>query len=136
MNKLKLGLIVGVGIGLATGVAATCAFFKMAVNQYCKGEESKLKNRFDPIGFQTKEDAETVLDDVLTLMQDYGVVTVADLHDLSGITGKFEDSQWGWTTLEKMPMYTRKSKYGYTLILPRPELLKDKTNKINKIVRG
>ena len=47
----------------------------------------------------------------------YGVVSVADLCEIVGVTGEFTDNKYGWSDIRDA--YVERSKDGYMLKLPR-----------------
>lgn len=51
------------------------------------------------------------------LIEIYGMVSVADLYDLVGITGNYTDNKYGWTNIRNAePVHVRD---GYMLRLPK-----------------
>lgn len=74
---------------------------------------------FDDIVLEDRGEAEIVLDRMNDLIDQYDVVTVADLYDLVGITGDYTDNRWGWTSLERVAI--RRVRDGYLIDLPRPK---------------
>lgn len=69
-----------------------------------------------------REDAEIVLDMLMTTIEEYGAATVGDLYDLLGITDvSFTYQKYGWYDLHGASVkYTRN---GYLIDLPRAVLL-------------
>lgn len=54
---------------------------------------------YDDVTFDYREDANEVLDRMDEIVEQYGVVTVADLFDLVGMTGNgYTDQNYGWTS--------------------------------------
>lgn len=51
------------------------------------------------------------------IINTYGAVSVADLYDLVGITGRYRDNTYGWTSLSSVE--TIRVRDGYMLKLPR-----------------
>lgn len=56
-------------------------------------------HNFDEVILDSREEADDVLEALDETIKEFGVVTVADLYDLVGITGNWADNQWGWTDL-------------------------------------
>lgn len=52
------------------------------------------------------------------LIDMYGVVSVADLYDLVGITGNYTDNKYGWTNIRNAEP-VRAMGGGYMLKLPK-----------------
>ena len=74
---------------------------------------------YDDISLNSRGEAEAVLDAMDDLIKRYGMVTVADLYDLVGITGSYTDNKYGWTNLRTAEaVRTRDGKY--LLRFPRP----------------
>lgn len=72
---------------------------------------------FDDIVLETRGEAEEVLDQMVNLIDTYGIVRVADLHDLVGITGNYTDNKYGWMNLRTAEVVRVRD--GYALKLPR-----------------
>lgn len=71
----------------------------------------------DEIILESRSEAESVIERMVTLIQEYDVATVSDMLDLVGTTGSFTDDKWGWTDLRAARV--RKVPEGYLLDLPR-----------------
>lgn len=73
---------------------------------------------YDDILFDTRGDAETVLDVMQDIIGQYGTVSVADLYDLARVPNdNFTMNRYGWTHLNgAQPVRVRD---GYILKLPR-----------------
>jgi hypothetical protein len=82
----------------------------------------RSRHNFDELIFETRADAEEVIDRLMDLIDEYGQATVANLYDLVGITEEFTDHKYGWTNLRSAHP-TRVRDGGYQLNLPRPILL-------------
>ena len=76
---------------------------------------------YDDVILDTRGEAEDVLTRMDELIDMYGVVSVADLYDLVGISGNYTDNKYGWTNIRNAePVRVRD---GYMLNLPRPRAL-------------
>ena len=51
------------------------------------------------------------------LLDTYGLVRVADLKDLVGITGSYTDNRYGWTSLRSAEIVRVRD--GYMIKMPR-----------------
>ena len=71
----------------------------------------------------SRQEAETVLGEMIELLSEYGTVSVADLYDLTGLSSEFTDNKYGWTDLQ--PCSTHRERNGWILELPRPVVLED-----------
>ena len=71
--------------------------------QYDKPRSRKsenLSNSVRMIEFDTANDANDVLAVMIDNVEQYGLVTVADFYELSDVSSKFTDHQFGWTNLD------------------------------------
>lgn len=69
------------------------------------------------ICLEHRGEAEEVLSRMDELLDTYGVVSVADLYDLVGVTGSFTDNKYGWTSLASAKVVPVRGG-GYTIKLP------------------
>lgn len=76
----------------------------------------------DDIIFATEIEADTVLDRLYDLVQEYGMVSIADLHSLIGWSSSHTDQKWGWETLQGSGVQ-RVRGGGYAMNLPKPHPL-------------
>ena len=72
---------------------------------------------YDDIVFKTRGDAENVLARMDDMMDNYGLVRVADLYDLAGITGNYTDNKYGWTNIRNAEVVRVRD--GYQIRMPR-----------------
>lgn len=68
---------------------------------------------------ERREDAEAVLDQLATIIDQYEVASVSDLNELLGLPSSPIDNKWGWLSLERVSI--RQVREGYHLDLPTPE---------------
>lgn len=66
--------------------------------------------------FETRQEADSVLDGMLEYISQYGTVTLADLKAMIGVTTDFTDNKWGWDNLSQSSI--RRIREGYILVLP------------------
>jgi len=72
---------------------------------------------YGDVVLESRGEAEDVLSRMDELISSYGVVSVADLYDLCGITGNYTDNKYGWTDIRSaQPVRTPD---GYMLKLPK-----------------
>lgn len=76
---------------------------------------------YDDIVLETRGDAEEVMDRLEESIKAYGMVSVADLYDLVGISGEFTDNKYGWYNLRGADI--QRVSNGYLLKLPRAQAL-------------
>lgn len=73
---------------------------------------------YNDIILENRGEAEDVLTRMDELIDTYGIVSVADMYDLVGISGNYTDNKYGWTNLRNAePVRVRD---GYMLKLPKP----------------
>ena len=72
---------------------------------------------YDDITFDNRGEAEEVLMRMSELIDTYGVVSVADLYDLVGVTGSYTDNKYGWTNVRNAEVIRVRD--GYMLKLPK-----------------
>jgi hypothetical protein len=77
----------------------------------------RARHNFDDIILETRGEAEEVLSQLVDLIEDYGMASVADLYELVGITGNFTDNKYGWTKLNDASV--SRVRDGYLIDLPR-----------------
>lgn len=82
---------------------------------------SRARHDFDDILFESRGEAEDVLSHLVDLTIDYGVASVADFYDLSGIESQFTDNKYGWTNLRDA--CTDRVSNGYIIRLPQAKPL-------------
>lgn len=73
---------------------------------------------YDDIILNSRGEAEDVLTRMDELMETYGLVRVADLYDLVGITGSYTDNKYGWTNIRNAEI-VRVRDGGYMIKMPR-----------------
>lgn len=83
--------------------------------------QARTMHDFNEIILATRVEAEEVIDQLFTLVDQYNSASVADLYELVGITGNWTDRKWGWTSLTGAGV--ERIRNGYLLDLPRPEVL-------------
>lgn len=68
--------------------------------------------------FKSRKEAETVLNAMNDILDQYGTVTLSDFYDLSGFLSSKKDYERGWTSLEGVTVEQNNSG-GYFVNLPR-----------------
>ena len=63
-------------------------------------KSDNVSNVVRVIEFDSANDANEVLSYMIDSIEQYGLVTVADFYELSGVASKFTDHQFGWTNLD------------------------------------
>jgi len=72
---------------------------------------------YDDIILNSRGEAEDVLARMDELIDSYGLVRVADLYDLVGITGNYTDNKYGWTNIRNAQIVRVRD--GYMIKMPR-----------------
>lgn len=84
------------------------------------GSVSNIRNKldYDDILFETRGDAETVLDAMNDIISQYGIVTISDLYDLARVPNdNFTLNRYGWSSISGACAIRVRD--GYILKLPR-----------------
>lgn len=77
-------------------------------------------NRLDGIAFESRGEAEEVLDALVDLLEQYEEVSISEFYELAGLSNmsEYTDNAWGWTSLGRARiMHTRA---GWEIDFPRP----------------
>lgn len=80
----------------------------------------KAHHNFDDIEFRTIDDAEEVLENIMNMISEGFVVTLADFYQSVHLTATPQDENWGWKHLSEYPKVIRKRSGQYVIDLPRP----------------
>lgn len=84
-------------------------------------KEQSSREILDDFIFDSRADAEQVLDDMRELLDRYQQVTVADYLDMLGKTSVYTDNKFGWTDLSRVQV--SRVRGGYRIDLPRESAL-------------
>lgn len=90
-------------------------------NSMTQAPRTASSGNYQDLAVPTQQYAETLLANMHDLLNQYRVVTVADLYELAGITTQPSDNAYGWTSLEGARIAIVRE--GYRLELPRPSLI-------------
>lgn len=74
------------------------------------------------IVFDSRADADAVIERLYDTIETYRCVTVGNLNELLGKSSTFTDNKWGWTDLADVKL--RRISEGYLLVMPEPEDLR------------
>lgn len=74
----------------------------------------------DDIVFPSIEDVSDIVNALIDIIDNYSVVTVADLYDLAGISSNYAHKEhiYGWTSIDGYRIKCARD--GYRLIMPKP----------------
>ncbi len=80
---------------------------------------ARTRHEFDDVIFESRADAEDILDRLRIILEDYKVVSVADYLQCLGEGSEFTDTEWGWLDLRQATV--RRVRGGYSVVLPRTQ---------------
>lgn len=66
---------------------------------------------YDDISFESRGDAEKVLRGMDEIMTEYGLVRVADMYDLAGLTCDYPAMDYGWTNINSAQVVRDRGEY-------------------------
>jgi hypothetical protein len=89
-----------------------------SVREERRPTNSLRTSHLDDLLFDSRDDAQNVLEQMADLLEDYDVVRVADLMTMIDKTSTHTDQKWGWESLQGTDVRTTRD--GYLLILPPP----------------
>jgi hypothetical protein len=70
----------------------------------------------DDVIVSSKGEAEAVVDQMITIVDQYQIVSVADLNELLGMPSSHVDNNWGWTNLESIEI--KQVREGFKISFP------------------
>lgn len=79
---------------------------------------TRMGYAYDDIILDNRREAEDVLCRMDELIATYGLVSVADMYDLVGITGEYTDNKYGWTDIRSASI-VRTRDGGYMIKMPK-----------------
>lgn len=85
---------------------------------------SSMARDFDDVAFESRAEAELVLDQMLDAISNYGQVTLLDFYDFCGMSTSSTDAKYGWTDLHTARVVGSPSR-GYSIDLPSCRALRD-----------
>jgi hypothetical protein len=89
--------------------------------QMAQAQSRPSTGPYSDIAYPTQEVAEKILANCYDLLNQYRVVAVADLKEMSGLTPGTQDNAYGWQSLDNARI--TKSREGYVLEMPKPSLI-------------
>ena len=72
---------------------------------------------YDSLIFNSRVEAETVLQKMLEMLDTYGLVSIADMYDLAGVTHPFTYDKYGWYDLRTADVL--RTNEGYYIKTPK-----------------
>jgi hypothetical protein len=98
-------------------------YYQYAKNNNQKSQPNRsgesARNHIDQVVFDSREEANQVLDCMVDYLMDYSTVSVADFYDFANVSSDWTDQKWGWYDLREARVI--KTRDGWELRLPRPE---------------
>jgi hypothetical protein len=82
---------------------------------------NRARHNFDEIILDSRGEAEEVLSQLVDLIEEYGIASVADLYELVGLKSEHTDQRYGWTNLSAAEV--SRVRDGYLINLPRTKLI-------------
>lgn len=74
-------------------------------------ERNRTRFDYDVIEFESRPDAEAVLDEMHNVLHEYKIVRVADLYDIADLSAPFTSNRFGWTSLRDARVVRSGGKY-------------------------
>lgn len=88
-------------------------------NRYATPNLARSAYDYDDVVFQSKSDAESVLGAMEDIIDQFGIVSIADFYELSDISNpNFTTTKYGWTNLRTAEV-VRLRGGGYAIKFPR-----------------
>lgn len=84
-----------------------------------KDTRQRIGTRFDydDLIFCSREECESVREQMIDLIDTYNFVTVADMYDMAGLSAPYTSNKYGWTNIRTAE--TVRVRDGYILKLPK-----------------
>ena len=95
-------------------------YYDQKNNSNYRGSETVKSNNgfeYDDIEFRNRGEAEAALQQMHDAIARYGIVTVADLYDMAGLTAPYTSQKYGWMSVNGVNV--ARTRDGYILKLPR-----------------
>lgn len=85
----------------------------------------RASNRLDGISFESRPEAQQVLDGMYDILEEYGQVTIAEYYELADLANisEYTDNAWGWYDLSNAIISHTAA--GWEIKFPREKLLDD-----------
>jgi hypothetical protein len=123
-NGIDMFLYGGTGKGKTSSGSTSKVSYRSYYDQknsvgYRGSESVKSHNGFeyDDIEFSNRGEAEAALQQMHDAIARYGIVTVADLYDMAGLTAPYTSQKYGWVSVNGVSV--ARTRDGYILKLPR-----------------
>lgn len=84
---------------------------------------SRIGYNYDDVVVDTYQEARTILDTMSSIIDKFDFVSVADMYELAGVTGRVSDNNYGWSTIRNADIV--RVREGYLIKLPKALPLDD-----------
>ena len=122
-NGIDMVLYGGTGVNRNKSISSKISYRNYYDREEDRRNYNNVINRtrngydYDDIILDTRGEAEEVILRMEEAIATYGIVSVADLYDLVGVTGNYTDNKYGWSDIRSaQPVRVRE---GYLIKLPR-----------------
>lgn len=85
-------------------------------HSYSDRSRNRARFEYDDILYETRAEAEAVLDRMCEAIEEYEQVSVGDMYDMADLTAPFTSNKYGWTSLRTA--HVAKVHDGYIIKLP------------------
>ena len=87
-----------------------------------RGRNYEIRDRFDydDLEFDSRGEADAVLTGMLETIDQYGVVSVADMYDMADVTAPYTGNRYGWTSLRNAEVVRVRNAYIIKLPKAKP----------------
>ena len=87
-----------------------------------RGRNYEIRDRFDydDLEFDSRGEADAVLTGMLETIDQYGVVSVADMYDMADVTAPYTGNRYGWTSLRNAEVVRVRNTYIIKLPKAKP----------------
>ena len=82
-----------------------------------RNDPQRSRFDYDDIVFESRGEAELVREQMVDMIERYGLVTVADMYDMADLTSPYTSNKYGWTNIRSAEAVRVRD--GYILKLPK-----------------
>lgn len=86
-------------------------------DRHTSREATRPRFDYDDIIYESRGEAEAVLEQMLDVIDRYKFITVGDMYDMAGLPQPYTSNKYGWTSLRTAE--TVRTRDGYTIKLPK-----------------
>ena len=119
-NGTRMLLRGEIGVRKGSSTASSISYNRY-YDQKRYGESNSVQTRtgysYNEIILETRGEAEEILTRMDELIDTYGLVRVADLYDLVGVSGNYTDNKYGWTNIRNAKIVRVRD--GYMIEKPK-----------------